>query len=538
MHLPRFVRIPMLILAIAHAGAAEPGNHAERLEWFRDLGFGMFIHWSHDSQLGSVISHSMVGADDAYLDRFIHELPKTFQPREFSPDDWADLARLAGMRYAMFTTKHHSGFCMFDTATTDFSIAHTPFRRDITREVFDAFRARGISAGVYFSPDDFHWLHRNKITIQRNVDAVQPRNHPGLMDLNRRQLRELMTGYGKIDMVFFDGEPDGLRELAWQLQPDTVVTRGAISTPEQHIPGTAMDEAWESCLTMGTQWQYKPTNEVLMSGGRIIAKLVETRAKGGNLLLNVGPRPDGRIPVEQEERLREVALWMFVNSECIYGVRPWIVTRENDLWFTHNRKTGTLYVIVMGERRWKFGEWREITLRSVKATDRTTAGILGQNDKALEYQPKVSPRTTFRQLDDGLRIRAMRAQRLYNDRAWPNPVVIRLTHVEPALVPPKIETGSARWDVDGNQAELRFEVTTTGSADRLVVDAQYRDITGLDVNERLENWITASARTECMTGRGLLRFGGLKAGRTYELRAVAEHPLLKVHGNPVRLRIP
>ena len=263
--------LAMLAASATSALGVEPvansRNKAVRLEWFRDLGFGMFIHWSHDSQLGSVISHSMVGADDDYLDRFVNELPKTFNPRKFHPSDWASLAKLAGMKYVMFTTKHHSGFCMYDTKTTNFSIMHTPFKRDISAEVFDAFRAEGISAGVYFSPDDFWWLRENQITIQRQIEAVHPRNNPGLMKHNLAQLRELMTGYGKIDMVFFDGETDGLTDLAWDLQPETVVTRGAIRTPEQHIPGTPIDEPWESCLTMGTQWQYKPTNEVYMSGG-------------------------------------------------------------------------------------------------------------------------------------------------------------------------------------------------------------------------------------------------------------------------------
>jgi alpha-L-fucosidase len=130
-------------------------NKQERLEWFRDQGFGLFIHWSVDSQLGVVISHSLVGASPEYTDRFFGDLPKTFDPHEFHPVDWARLARLAGIRYVMFTTKHHSGFAMFDTKTTPFGIMNTPFHRDITKEVFDAFRSQGIATGVYYSPDDF-----------------------------------------------------------------------------------------------------------------------------------------------------------------------------------------------------------------------------------------------------------------------------------------------------------------------------------------------------------------------------------------------
>ncbi len=528
----------LTLLVATSAFAVEPvansRNKAERLEWFRDLGFGMFIHWSHDSQLGSVISHSMVGADDDYLDRFVNELPKTFNPRKFHPEDWATLAKLAGMKYVMFTTKHHSGFCMYDTKTTDFGIMHTPFKRDITEEVFDAFRAQGISAGVYFSPDDFWWLRENKITIQRQIEAVHPRNNPGLMTHNQAQLRELMTGYGKIDMVFFDGETDGLTDLAWDLQPETVITRGAIRTPEQHIPGTPIDEAWESCLTMGTQWHYKPTNEVYMSGGEIIRKLIETRAKGGNFLLNVGPKPDGELPIEQEERLREVALWMFVNGECIYGVRPWIVTNENDLWFTHDRKSGTVYVIVKSKDRWKHGEWKDFVLHSVRATDQTKASVLGQNDKALEYQADVLPQTTFEQTDSGLKIRAMRAQRLYNDRKWPNPVVIKLTHVKPALVPPRVETLAAKRD-DAGLVELRGHLRSLGDAKTVEASAEYRDITGLDVNERLENWVASPVLSVATTGEFVIPVQGLKADRAYELRAKVKHPLLTVFGSEVRV---
>ncbi len=537
-HLASFFALVSIAAANPKPSEALLQNRSERLEWFRDQGFGLFIHWSLDSQLGAVISHSMVGADEDYLNRFINDLPKTFNPRKFAPRDWAALAKLAGVRYAMFTTKHHSGFCMFDTATTPFNIMHTPFKRDITKEVFDAFREQGIAPGVYFSPDDFEWLHQNGIPIQRQIPDVQPSRNPGLMKLNKDQLRELLTGSGKIDLAFFDGEPDGLKELAWELQPDIVVTRGAIKTPEQHIPGTAIDEPWESCLTMGTQWQYKPTNEVYKSGGEVISLLVETRAKGGNLLLNIGPKPDGEIPIEQEERLREVALWMFVNGECIHGVRPWIVTHENDLWFTHNRKTGALYVIVKEKERWKFGEWKEFVLRSVKATDRTEISVLSQNDRVLEYQPTVVPKSTFRQEADGLHLRAMRAQRLYNDRKWPNPVVIKLTHVEPALTPPGVDTIEARWIASENRVECKGTLSSLGDAKSVEVGAEYRDITGLDANERTDTWVAASKTTQSAPGEFTLSVAGLRSGRTYELRTYVVHPLLTLRGREVSLKVP
>jgi len=399
----------------------------------------MLIHWSLDSQLGSVISHSMVAASEDYLKRYTDDLPRTFNPRKFYPRDWAVLAKLAGMKYVVFTTKHHSGFCMFDTRTTNFGIMHTPFRRDITAEVVAAFREQGIAPGFYFSPDDFWWLYKNGKTIQRRSAEVAPVNNPGLLAHDRAQVKELLTNYGPIDIMFLDGPPEGLRELAWELQPNIVITRGAIQTPEQYIPGEPQEGVWEACLTMGTQWQYKPTNEVYKPGWRLIELLIETRAKGGNLLLNVGPKPDGELAIEQEERLREMALWMFVNSESIYAVRPWVLTNEGNIWFTKKKNEDTVYAIVkQTPRLWGLGEWKDIVLKSVRATDQTQVSVLSQNDKVLEYQLEVVPKTTWQQRPDGLHIRAMRAQRLYNDRKWPNPVVLKLTHVRPAPSPRRI----------------------------------------------------------------------------------------------------
>jgi alpha-L-fucosidase len=355
---------------------------------------------------------------------------------------------------------------------------------------------------------------------------------------DQAQIRELLTKYGTIDLVFFDGEATGLRELAWQLQPDIVVTRGAIQTPEQYIPGTPVDEAWESCLTMGTQWQYKPTNEEYKSGGELISLLIETRAKGGNLLLNVGPKPDGELPIEQEERLREVALWMFVNSECIHGVRPWIVTNERDAWFTRKKGSDTLYAIVDQKPRWEFGAWRDFVLRSIRATAQTEVSLLGQNDKALEYQAGVTPKTTWKQEADGLHVRAMRAQRLYNNRKWPNPVVLKLTHVQPALVPPRVDTAGVRWDATAAAASCEVALQSLGDARAVEVSAEFRDITGLDVNEREDNWKSAPLLTRNAAGTVAVALKGLQSGRTYEVRALVKHPLLTLYGRELKLKVP
>lgn len=515
--------------------AQTPGNKADRLEWFRDQGFGLFIHWSLDSQLGSVISHSMVGATDDYVNRFINDLPKTFNPRKYHPQDWAVLAKLAGIRYVVFTTKHHAGFCMYDTRTTDYNIMRTPFRRDIVAELVAAFRAQGIAPGYYFSPDDFWWLHRNGKTIQRGTPDVSPAANPGLMKHDLAQLRELLTHYGSIDVLFLDGPAEGLRELAWQLQPNVVVTRGAIETPEQYIPGIPLDAPWEACLTMGTQWQYKPTNENYKSGGELISILIETRAKGGNLLLNVGPKPDGELPIEQEERLREIALWMFLNSESIYAVRPWVVTNEGDYWFTKKKNEDTVYVIVKEKERWRYGAWKDIALRSVRATPQTTVSVLSQNDRVLEYQPNVVPKTTWKQDGDTLRIRAMHAMRIYNDRKWPNPIVLKVTHAQPALTPPAVDTGAARWDKATGVATLEAEVRQMGNASTVKAGFEYRSIKGMDMTERMGAWRTTPLVARSVTGRYSVAIKDWKANDAYEYRAVVQHPLLRVYGKEAKL---
>ena len=398
-------------------------------EWFQDLGLGMFIHWSFDSQLGSVISHSLVGSSDDYAKRFFEELPGTFEPRHFDPRSWARLARIAGMKYVMFTTKHHSGFCMFDTNTTDFNVMNTPYGRDITREVVEAFRAEGIAVGFYFSPDDFWVLNQQGRDIARIREYAWSPNNPGLRQHNAAQIQELFSNYGKIDLAFLDAHRNECeRDLIWQLDPEVVITRGAMATPEQNTPDEPMPGPWEACYTLGTQWHFKPTNEEYKSGGELIQMLIEIRAKGGNFLLNMGPTPDGEIPFEQERRIRELALWMFVNNEAIHKVRPWHVIREGDVWFTKAKDADTLYAFLPNGGEWKRGERREFVLKSVSATRQTTLEILGHKGRVLEYKPDADPEPRFEQTEDGLRISVMRAQRLYNNSGWPNPVVAKITH--------------------------------------------------------------------------------------------------------------
>lgn len=533
----KHLAISTVLFAAALAAQTAPlANKPERLEWFRDQGFGLFIHWSVDSQLGVVISHSLVGASDDFTGRFFTELPNTFNPRRFHPQDWAVLAKLAGAKYVVFTTKHHSGFAMWDTATTEFGINRTPFKRDIFADVLAAFREQGIAPGIYFSPDDFHWLHSNGVIVDRRRPETMPINNPGLMALDKAQVKELLTKYGPISIAFFDGPPEGLREEAWELQPDIVVTRGAIATPEQNVPGVPLDDAWEACITMGTAWQYQPQNERYKSGGQLISLLVETRAKGGNLLLNVGPKPDGELPIEQEERLRELALWMFVNSEAIYGVRPWAITNEQNIWFTKKKNEDTVYAIVKDPQRWTRGTWKELVLHSLRATDQTQVTVLGQNDRVLEYQEKVVPKSTFQQASDGLHIRAMHAQRLQDNSQWPNPVVLKITHMKPALTPPRVETGRAARN--GSGVTLSATLGALGDAPSVEVGFEYRSLKGLDANERSGEWRQTPFERVTAPCPFSASVSAWAPGEPYEFRAVVKHPVLTIYGEAKRTTLP
>ncbi len=537
----------LLALAGLFAAGLPAANNPERVEWFRDLGLGLFIHWSLDSQVTAVISHSMVGADNEYLERYVNELPHSFNPKKFDPREWARLARLAGFRYLVFTAKHHSGFCMFGTETTDFNIMNTPYARDVTKELFDAFRAEGIAIGWYFSPDDFHYLYRSGTPISRLRPEALPPNNSGLLALNLAQEEELMTNYGKIDVVFFDpptGSPiernrlvKEMKDVVWRLDPDTVITRGEIETPEQYTPGVPLAEAWEGNMTMGAQWQYRGTNERYKSGTTLIKTWIETRAKGGNFLLNVGPKPDGEIPIEQEARMREMGLWRMVNEEAVLAVRPWVITNEGDIWFTKAKDSDTVYAFVTNAD-WGWGTQKTFTLKSVKATEDTTVRVLGQNETVLEYRPDVTPKTEFEQTAAGLRIRAFRAQRLYNDRHWPNPVVLKITHAEAGLRPPVVVTGSdAVWGARG--ATLSAELKDLGDASVVAVGFEYRKKKSTaEMYEPDDPWKTFSKKKQSLSvpGRFSAVLSKVDARRDWEYRAVAEHPKVTLYGMTATLQ--
>jgi alpha-L-fucosidase len=428
--LNRSLMAVLCLVMCLSANAQKTANTPEKEKWFMDLGLGMFIHWSVDVQVGAVISHSMAGASDDYLKRFTEELPKTFNPHKFNPDDWAVLAKLAGMKYVVFTAKHHAGFCMWDTKTTEFNIMNTPFKKDATKAIFDAFRKQGIAIGVYYSPEDFYYLYKHHIPIGRmQLPQHFPEKNPGLMAYDKSQLKELLTNYGKIDFIFFDGPAEGLKEYAWQQQPEIVVTRGQMNTPEQELPDAILPGPWEACFTMGTDWQYKPTNDPQKSGTEMINMLIETRAKGGNLLLNVGPKPDGEIQIEQEALLRELALWNLANGESVSGVRPWNISHEGNVWFTRSKDTSTVYAFVPGGKDWKYGERKDMVLRTLEGNEKTKVSVLGYGSELVEYKEGFNAGIYVQPTPVGLLISAVNGQRFYTDRKWPNPVVLKIENV-------------------------------------------------------------------------------------------------------------
>ncbi|CAM4155478.1 alpha-L-fucosidase [Pedobacter westerhofensis] len=408
-------------------------NKPEREEWLRNTGAGLFIHFNVDAQLGVVISHSLVGASNDYVDRYFNDLPKTFNPSKFNPKEIAELAKMAGMKYICFTTKHHAGFCFWDTKTTDFNITKTPYKKDMLKEFVDATREAGLDVGFYFSPEDFNFLRSHNIPISRTNVKMDAKTTKEYNDYNRKQCEELMTNYGKIDVFFIDGEPkEVVKETCWRIQPNLLITRGAIKTPEQALPGAKITQPWLSPITMGTAWQYQPTNDRYKTGTQLINLLIEARAKGGSLLLNVGPKPNGEMAIQQEDRLREMALWNFINHESMDSVRSWVVAKEDDIWFTKKGKN-TVYAFVTDVADWKEGARKNFLLRSVKSTANTKISVLGQNSQIIEYKANLDVSCKYTQTADGLEVSVVKAQRIYDDHRWPNPVVIKLENIEPVF---------------------------------------------------------------------------------------------------------
>ncbi|MCT4590113.1 MAG: alpha-L-fucosidase [Carboxylicivirga sp.] len=510
-------------------------NKPELEEWLQDAGFGLFLHWSMDSQLGTVISHTIVGSSEDYQERYYNELPKTFNPKDFDAMEMARLAKLAGAKYMVLTTKHHSGFCMWDTKTTDFNIMNTPYEKDIVKEYVDACRAMDLKVGFYYSPEDWLFL-RNKGALikRRNREEIAKPFRKEYDVFMQDQLRELLTNYGKIDVMFLDGGywPPA-KTICWKLQPDILITRGALNSPEQTVSDLARDEAWEACITMNNQWAYKPTNKKIKHGTRLIEILIETRCKGGALVLNVGPKPNGELDIVEEENLREVAAWNFVHQEALYNVRPWIVTNEGNIWMSRSKENKAVYAYIT-KVDWERGDRKEFTLKSVKATKDTKISVIGQNDLVCEYQ-YIVPDSHLKQTNEGLEISVVRAQRIYNANDWDNPIVVKLENVEPAMNPVKaITIDPVRTSPTTIQMTGSIENVTDGEA--LKVGFLYREYGGFHESIYNDHWDMTSLKKYKPGQKFDSNLKKLDPKKDYEIRSVVEQNGILIPGNIIRCK--
>jgi alpha-L-fucosidase len=389
-----------------------------KLEQWQDWKFGFMMHWGPYSQWGVVESWSLCSEDVGWCGppqnnpntrqytndykgyvKAYEQLPNTFNPVKFDPAAWARVAEDAGMKYVVFTTKHHDGFSMFDTKQTDYRITapNVPFhddpRANITKEVFDAFRARDFGIGAYFSKPDWnsdnYWWPRFATPNRHNNYDVRkhPKRWQGFVDFTHKQIDELTSDYGKVDILWLDGGwvrptdtmdyanvpgPDatpgvpwaqdidmpGLVKMARRNQPGLIVVDRAVGgpyenyrTPEQKIPDAPLPYPWETCMTLGGSWSYVP-NDKYKPAREVVHMLVDVVAKGGNYLLNVGPKPDGQLPEEAVARLQEIGAWMQVNGSAIYDSRA--VPPYSAGKFRYTRMdNGDVYAIYLADAREK-----------------------------------------------------------------------------------------------------------------------------------------------------------------------------------------
>jgi alpha-L-fucosidase len=424
---------------------------------------------------------------------------------------------------------------MWDTKTTDFNIMNTPYNKDIVKEYVDACRAMGLKVGFYYSPEDWLFLREKGALIKRrNREEIAKPFRKEYDVFMQDQLRELLTNYGKIDIMFLDGGywPPA-KKICWELNPDILITRGALNSPEQTVSDLARDEAWEACITMNNQWAYKPTNKKIKHGTRLIEILIETRCKGGALVLNVGPKPNGELDIVEEENLREVAAWNFVHQEALYNVRPWIVTNEGNIWMSRAKDNSAVYAYIT-KIDWERGDRKVFTLKSVKATKDTKISVIGQNDLVCEYQ-YIVPDSRVKQTSEGLEISVVRAQRIYNANDWDNPIVVKLENVEPAMNPVKAITNKP-VRVNPNLIKMSGEIENVTAGEELKVGFLYREYGGFHESIYSDKWEMTSLK-KYKAGEafeGVIK--KLKPELDYEIRTVVEQNGILIPGNIIRCR--
>ena len=368
----------------------------ERTAWMREARFGMFIHWGLYAipARGEWVRSTEKITVEEYQKYF-----DEFDPVYYAPKKWAKLAKQAGMKYAVLTTKHHDGFCLFDSAYTDYKATNTKAGCDLVKEYVEAFRAEGIKIGFYYSlldwhhPDYPHYGDRQHPMRDNPEYGNENRNFNNYVTYLHNQVRELLTNYGKIDILWFDFSYNALYGEAWRgtelvemirsLQPDIILNdrlsgdaaindalqedllpmyAGDFQSPEQIVPpagvtnGKGDPVTWEACMTLNDHWGYAVFDHNYKSAKTVIRMLVDCVSKGGNLLLNVGPNAKGEIPPASKKILEEIGVWMHENGESIYGCgnaglpKPaWgYYTRKDDVLYAHVYDIFTSSLVVEG----------------------------------------------------------------------------------------------------------------------------------------------------------------------------------------------
>lgn len=400
-----------------------------KLKHWQDQKFGVLMHWGLYSVPGIVESWSICSEDWIVRERkptyeedkaWYWSQKDSLNPVNFDPSKWADVMKKAGMKYMIFTTKHHDGFCMFDTKYTDFSIAHGPFGKDprhnIAKEVFNAYRNKGFMIGCYFSKPDWHckWFWNPYYATPNRRINYKKQQHPDWWQNYRKftqnQLNELTTDYGNIDILWLDGgwitgEEIGLDTIlvdARKRNPGMISVDRTIrgknenyQTPEQGIPAKQLDIPWESCITLSHAWGWTP-NAKFKSPNKVIGILSEIVAKGGCLALGVGPKADGTLQPEVVNTLLKIGSWLNKNGQAIYSTVNAAHYNDGKVWFTADKNGKTLYAIYALEDG-------EKTPKTITWTENKPKGklILLQNGKSVKYTVKGNQVTVI--LPSGLK---------------------------------------------------------------------------------------------------------------------------------------
>ena len=333
----------------------EQQDRANRLEWFRAARFGMFIHWGLYSQLGR---HEWVMNRERIPIAEYEKLAKSWKPKPNAAREWAKLAKKAGMRYMVMTTKHHEGFCLFDSKLTDYTAVKLGPKRDLVAEYVEAARAEGLKVGFYYSMMDWH--HPDGAACKTDENARKR-----FIDYIHGQVRELCTIYGPINIMWYDvswplnaieWESARLNAMVRELQPGIIINDRSqlpedFGTPEGHITPEKDGRAWESCMTFNDSWGYTPIDTNYKTAWQVVSMLRTVAAGSGNLLLNIGPTPEGDVPPICKRELLKVGKWLDQNGAAVYDAtdpmhQEWMITgaftrKDNTVYYHVNRWPGT-----------------------------------------------------------------------------------------------------------------------------------------------------------------------------------------------------